>query len=125
MEEILNGIYMAVGAFLLCVALSLTFLNDRKINKTMDMQREIILDKSIICQEYSNEENKNVAYKELMTSLMNGIECPIRIDNVSLTPETFEPKTFDFSLIPQTEYKKTYYYTKDNKIELIQYEGVR
>lgn len=124
MEEVLKGIYMAVGTLLLCLALALVFHSDREINRVFDTQKEIILDKSVIYQEYQEEKDKNITYQELVASLLNRIEYPIKVNSVEITPETFEPETFNFALIPQTEYKKTYYYNANNEIKLIQYQSI-
>ncbi|MBS6559089.1 MAG: hypothetical protein KH355_02305 [Clostridiales bacterium] len=124
MEEVLKGIYIAVGTILLCIALSLVFKNNRELNQVLNTQNEIILDKSVIYQEYQEEKDKNITYQELVASLLNGIEYPVKVNGVEITPETFEPETFNFSLIPQTEYKKTYYYNANNEIKLIQYQSI-
>ncbi|HIS61650.1 MAG TPA: hypothetical protein IAC14_05280 [Candidatus Scybalomonas excrementigallinarum] len=124
MEEVLKGIYIAVGTILLCIALSLVFKDNRGLNQVLDTQKEIILDKSVIYQEYQEEKDKNVTYQELVAGLLNGIEYPVKVNGVEITPETFEPETFDFALIPQTEYKKTYYYNANNEIKLIQYQSI-
>ena len=124
MEEVLKGIYIAVGTILLCIALSLVFKNNRELSQVLDTQKEIILDKSIVYQEYQEEKDKNITYQELVASLLNGIEYPVKVNGLEITPGTFEPETFDFALIPQTEYKKTYYYNANNEIKLIQYQSI-
>lgn len=127
MEEVLKGIWIAVGTILLCLALSITFSGDRNLNRVVNQQKEKILDQPVVYEDYQEKNNKNnsdVSYEEIIASLLDGIEYPVKIEEISLDPENFEPETFDFSLISYSNYKRTYVYNKNNKIELIRYKKV-
>lgn len=132
MEVIIKGIYTGAMTVLLCIALTILFQNDREMNRMIDQQKNFILEQSVISQSRSkeNEVKKNridiITYCELIATLQNEITYQVKINELEIDP-SFDKYTFNFSLIPKTNYRKRYFYNDENysKIEKIEYTSIK
>ena len=126
MKQLSEFLYELIPMLLFCVAVTLLFIHFKSLSASYQCMNTLITGNEIL-YESSNSLNKqnlgndaNVSKKELLITLVSGLDYDIVLEGVCYEKDTFDYETFDFASLADS-FEKSYQYDKDGKIKAICY----
>lgn len=126
MENIVKSFYLVAGVFLVTIAISLLYYKTNLFEHFLKNQNKLFQEQVLYESTNDNDEKKDimiVSCEEVIASLLNELEYPIKVRNTIFSPDTVEKENINYAdiLIKKT-YKKTYDFDKNGRILQINYE---
>jgi hypothetical protein len=101
------------------MAVTLLFYSNRSLNKIIVITKNQIGTENIFYENqrlYDEIKESKTTYAEIITTLLGDLDYDILINNMTILKDNYNYKMFDFSIIPQGEYTKTYQYDSSGNI---------
>lgn len=124
MSKVNNIIYIAFSAFIFCIGAYLLLNNAAEYRKTLHILRENYKDQEILEQE-NRDTLDIISCGELMATLYNELDYNIKINDVLIERNSYDPEDIQNYEISSTNYKKTYTYNDNGEIILITYTEIK
>ncbi len=126
MQNVTKLMEIAFGVFLFCAAGTLFLMSYRELNfLVVSTKAEISRDDIFYENERSLDEIKKgkVTYAEMITTLLGDLDYDIQINNMTILKENYNYQEFDFSIVPQREYTKSYLFDSSGNIVKVIYKS--
>lgn len=123
-NSIVKSLEIVAGLVLLTNAISHAFKVTASLNNIVSEHKEMIFNKTdevVSLYDGNVSDNLIVPYNEIIGTLIRGIDCEIIIGNEHLYPATFEPLTYNYNMIENVNYRKSYGYGADGTIVCIHF----
>lgn len=127
MSEVLEFLKYGFAIFFFCVAVSILFSGNRNVNSFQETQKKNILvdNEDVLYQQAKEEiEDEVITRAEIVSILMSQPEYNMQIGDLTITKDTFEKETFDFSLIPEGRYSRTYQFNDAGNVQNVIYKEI-
>jgi len=101
------------------MAVTLFLFSNRSLDKIISTIRIQISTENIFYEKerpYDEIKEGKTTYEEIITTLLGDLDYDVLINNMTIFKENYNYKMFDFSVIPQGEYTKTYQYDSSGNI---------
>ncbi len=120
MLRVNNIIYIAFSAILFCIGVYFLLTNAAEYRNTLIVLRERYKEQELLEQE--NRDNLEIiAYGELIATLYNELDYNIRINDVFIERNSYDPEDIQKYEFVNSDYKKTYTYNDNGEILYITY----
>lgn len=123
MEHLWDYMHQITGIFIFCFGLSLLLYTNRQLNELIITTNQQVTNANTLYEQENNEMMGNVCtYNQLIAITLGTLDYDIRIENLYIEADYFNPLEFDYSQIPIKEYRKTYEYDDSGQISLVCYQ---
>lgn len=112
--------------FMFCAAITILLFFNRTMNNLIVSTKTQVSNQNILYEsERSYEEVKEskVSYAEVISLLLGNLEYDIQINDLTILKEGYNYQEFDFSLIPQAEFIKSYQCDSSGSIVKVLYKS--
>ncbi|MFU0827490.1 MAG: Competence protein ComGG [Lachnoclostridium sp.] len=109
-----------------CMAVAFLFYSDRTFSKIISSVKNDISKNHVLYENdrtYEEVQKKQTTYTELITSLLGDLDYDVQINDILIWKENYNYKTFDFSIIPESNYIKNYQYDSTGNIVKVIYKS--
>ncbi|MFT4145750.1 MAG: hypothetical protein QM644_14955 [Mobilitalea sp.] len=124
MSKVNHIIDIAFSAIIFCLGAYLLLNNAAEYQNTLVILRENYKDQEILEQE-NRESLDIVSYGELVATLYNELDYNIKINNVLIERNSYDPEDIQNYEISKSNYKKNYTYNDNGEILLITYAEIK
>ena len=110
MENIKELIEKVGAIFMFCIAGTLLLIQYREQSKLITIMRENVSNQAVLYEQPIDEiqNNNKVSYEEVIATLICDIDYDVQVNTIYLQKESFNPMEFDYSVIPNTDFTKSY-----------------
>jgi hypothetical protein len=109
MENVKELIEKVGAIFMFCIAGTLLLIQYKEQYKLITIIREGVSKQGVLYEQPIDEtKNDKVSYKEVIATLISDLDYDVQVNTIYLQKEYFNPMEFDFSVIANTDYTKTY-----------------
>ncbi|MDF2845408.1 MAG: hypothetical protein K0R00_3834 [Herbinix sp.] len=123
MFKVNNMIYLAFSAFIFCIGVYLLLNNAIEYRKTLTILRESYKEQEVLEQE--NRDNLDIiTYGELIATLYNELDYNIKINDIVIERNSYDPEELQNYEIVNANYKKSYMYNNNGEIIFITYTEI-
>lgn len=123
MFKVNNIIYLAFSAFIFCIGVYLLLSNAAEYRKTLTILRESYKEQEVLEQE--NRDNLDIiSYGELIATLYNELDYNIKINDIVIERNSYDPEDLQNYEIVNANYKKSYMYNDNGEIIFITYTEI-
>ncbi len=123
MFKVNNMIYLAFSAFIFCIGVYLLLNNAIEYRKTLTILRESYKEQEVLEQE--NRDNVDIiTYGELIATLYNELDYNIKINDIVIERNSYDPEDLQNNEIVNANYKKSYMYNNNGEIIFITYTEI-
>jgi len=101
------------------MTVTLLLYSNRSLDKIISTTRIQISEENIYYENerlYDEIKESKTTYAEIITTLLGDLDYDVQINNMTILKENYNYTMFDFSVIPQGEYTKTYQYDSSGNI---------
>lgn len=119
MQNISKLLELSASIFMFCMAVTIVLYSNRSLDKIISSTKVQISKENILyVNERTYDEVKEIksTYADLISVLLGDLDYDVVINNMTILKENYNYKMFDFSVIPQGEYTKTYEYDSSGNI---------
>lgn len=119
MQNIFKLLELSASILMFCMAVTLLFYSNRSLNKIIATTKNQIGTENIFYENqrlYDEIKESKTTYAEIITTLLGDLDYDVLINNITILKDNYNYKMFDFSVIPQGEYTKTYQYDSSGNI---------
>ena len=123
MFKVNNIIYLAFSAFIFCIGVYLLLSNAVEYRKTLTILRLSYKEQEVLEQE--NRDNLDIiSYGELIATLYNELDYNIKINDIVIERNSYDPEDLQNYEIVNANYKKSYMYNDNGEIIFITYTEI-
>lgn len=123
MLKVNNIIYLAFSAFIFCIGVYLLLSNAAEYRKTLTILRESYKEQEMLEQE--NRDNLDIiSYGELIATLYNELDYNMKINDIVIERNSYDPEDIQNYEIVNANYKKSYMYNDNGEIIFITYTEI-
>lgn len=109
MDNVKEFIEKAGAIFMFCIAGTLLLFQYKEQYRLISTMRENVRKQGVLYEQPINEiQNNKVSYEEVITTLICDLDYDVQVNTIYLQKESFNPMEFDFSVIPNTDFAKSY-----------------
>ena len=124
MENIKEFLVKVSGIFVFCIGASLLLTSYKALSKFITLAKNQINDQNVLFEQYITEiEEDHVTYAEIIATLSHELEYDIKIDQLIIKKVTHKAEDFDFSKIPNNDFKKSYTLDAHGNIIMVIYQS--
>lgn len=119
MQNISKLLELSASILMFCLAVTLLLYSNRSLDKIISSTRIQISSENIFYENerlYDEIKESKTTYAEIITTLLGDLDYDVQINSLTILKENYNYKMFDFSVIPQGEYTKTYQYDSSGNI---------
>ncbi|WP_313133384.1 hypothetical protein [Anaerocolumna sp.] len=125
MENVKELIEKVGAIFMFCIAGTLLLIQYKEQYKLITVIREGISKQGVLNEQPIDvTANNKVSHKEVIAALICDLEYDVEVNTIYLQKEYFNPMEFDFSVIANTDYRKTYEVDLSGNIVKIVYKSL-
>lgn len=109
------------------LAITLYFNNNARLESLLLNVKNNINDNQVVYEQYQDLEKLPepiTEYKELVSILMKDISINMEINGTELRADTYDYMEFDYSSIPNTNYRKSYKRDVSGNVVKVIYESI-
>ena len=113
MQNVTKLLEYSVSILMFCMAVTLFLYMDRSLDQIISSTKTQVSKENIFYENertYEEVKENKTTYADLITMLLGKLDYDVLINNTTILKENYNFKVFDFSVIPQVEYTKTYQY---------------
>lgn len=110
--------------FIFCIAGTLLLYSYKSLYALITTTKNKVNSQSVLYEQPLEKivESK-VTYKEIIATLLYELEYDIKINNFVIEKENYNSKDFDFSIIPNMDYGKSYVLGDSGEISMVIYQS--
>ncbi|MBU5331943.1 hypothetical protein KQI61_07005 [Anaerocolumna aminovalerica] len=125
MENIKELVEKSAAIFMFCIAGTLLLIQYKEQYKLISTIRVNLSNQGVLYEQpiYKIQDNK-VSYKEVIAALICDLEYDVQVNRIYLQKDSFNPMEFDFSVVPNTDYIKTYEVDSSGNITKVTYNSL-
>lgn len=125
MENIKELVEKSAAIFMFCIAGTLLLIQYKEQYKLISTIRVNLSKQGVLYEQpiYKIQDNK-VSYKEVIAALICDLEYDVQVNRICLQKDSFNPMEFDFSVVPNTDYIKTYEVDSSGNITKVTYNSL-
>ncbi|GAA4294880.1 hypothetical protein GCM10023142_32260 [Anaerocolumna aminovalerica] len=125
MENIKELVEKSAAIFMFCIAGTLLLIQYKEQYKLISTIRVNLSKQGVLYEQpiYKIQDNK-VSYKEVIAALICDLEYDVQVNRIYLQKDSFNPMEFDFSVVPNTDYIKTYEVDSSGNITKVTYNSL-
>ncbi|MDU6264537.1 MAG: hypothetical protein E6600_08510 [Anaerocolumna aminovalerica] len=125
MENIKELVEKSAAIFMFCIAGTLLLIQYKEQYKLISTIRVNLSKQGVLYEQpiYKIQDNK-VSYKEVVAALICDLEYDVQVNRIYLQKDSFNPMEFDFSVVPNTDYIKTYEVDSSGNITKVTYNSL-
>lgn len=125
MENIKEIVEKSAAIFMFCIAGTLLLIQYKEQYKLISTIRVNLSKQGVLYEQpiYKIQDNK-VSYKEVIAALICDLEYDVQVNRIYLQKDSFNPMEFDFSVVPNTDYIKTYEVDSSGNITKVTYNSL-
>lgn len=126
MQNISKLLELSASILMFCMAVTLLLYSNRSLDKIISSTRIQISSENIYYEDerlYDEIKESKTTYAEMITKLLGDLDYDVQINSLTILKENYNYKMFDFSVIPQGEYTKTYQYDSSGNIVRMIFKG--
>ena len=126
MQNISKLLELSASILMFCIAVTLLLYSNRSLDKIISSTRIQISSENIFYENerlYDEIKESKTTYAEIITTLLGDLDYDVQINSLTILKENYNYKMFDFSVIPQGEYTKTYQYDSSGNIVRMIFKG--
>nr|WP_308743354.1 hypothetical protein [uncultured Anaerocolumna sp.] len=125
MENIKELVEKSAAIFMFCIAGTLLLIQYKEQYKLISTIRVNLSKQGALYEQpiYKIQDNK-VSYKEVIAALICDLEYDVQVNRIYLQKDSFNPMEFDFSVVPNTDYIKTYEVDSSGNITKVTYNSL-
>ncbi|WP_281532399.1 hypothetical protein [Anaerocolumna aminovalerica] len=125
MENIKELVEKSAAIFMFCIAGTLLLIQYKEQYKLISTIRVNLSKQGVLYEQpiYKIQDNK-VSYKEVIAALICDLEYDVQVNRIYLQKDSFNPMEFDFSVVPNTDYLKTYEVDSSGNITKVTYNSL-
>lgn len=126
MQNISKLLELSASILMFCMAVTLLLYSNRSLDKIISSTRIQISSENIYYEDerlYDEIKESKTTYAEIITTLLGDLDYDVQINSLTIFKENYNYKMFDFSVIPQGEYTKTYQYDSSGNIVRMIFKG--
>ena len=123
MLKVNNIIYLAFSAFIFCIGVYLLLSNAAEYRKTLTILRESYKEQEMLEQE-NRDHLDIISYGELIATLYNELDYNIKINDIVIERNSYDPEDLQNYEIVNANYKKSYMYNDNGEIIFITYTEI-
>ena len=123
MLKVNNIIYLAFSAFIFCICVYLLLSNAAEYRKTLTILRESYKEQEMLEQE-NRDHLDIISYGELIATLYNELDYNIKINDIVIERNSYDPEELQNYEIVNANYKKSYMYNDNGEIIFITYTEI-
>ncbi len=119
MQNISKLLELSASILMFCMTVTLLLYSNRSLDKIISTTRIQISEENIYYENerlYDEIKESKTTYAEIITTLLGDLDYDVQINNMTILKENYNYMMFDFSVIPQGEYTKTYQYDSSGNI---------
>ena len=119
MQNLSKLLELSASILMFCMAVTLLFYSNRSLNKIIVTTKNQIGTENILYENqrlYDEIKESKTTYAEIITTLLGDLDYDVLINSMTILKDNYNYKMFDFSVIPQGEYTKTYQYDSSGNI---------
>ncbi len=125
MENVKELIEKVGAIFMFCIAGTLLLIQYKEQYKLITVIREGVSKQGVLYEQSIDVTvNNKVSHKEVIAALICDLEYDVEVNTIYLQKEYFNPMEFDFSVIANTDYRKTYEVDLSGNIVKIVYKSL-
>ena len=124
MLKVNNIIYLAFSAFIFCIGVYLLLSNAAEYRKTLTILRESYKEQEMLEQE-NRDHLDIISYGELIATLYNELDYNIKINDIVIERNSYDPEDLQNYEIVNANYKKSYMYNDNGEIIFITYTEIK
>jgi len=115
-----------VGAiFMFCIAGTLLLFQYRELSKLITTMRENVSNQVVLYEHPMDvTENNKVSYEEIIATLICDLDYDVQVNTIYLQKESFNSIEFEFSVIPNTDFTKSYEMDSSGNIVKVIYKSL-
>ncbi|WP_097015201.1 hypothetical protein [Anaerocolumna aminovalerica] len=125
MENIKELVEKSAAIFMFCIAGTLLLIQYKEQYKLISTIRVNLSKQGVLYEQpiYKIQDNKE-SYKEVIAALICDLEYDVQVNRIYLQKDSFNPMEFDFSVVPNTDYIKTYEVDSSGNITKVTYNSL-
>ncbi len=123
MLKVNNIIYLAFSAFIFCIGVYSLLSNAAEYRKTLTILRESYKEQEMLEQE-NRDHLDIISYGELIATLYNELDYNIKINDIVIERNSYDPEELQNYEIVNANYKKSYMYNDNGEIIFITYTEI-
>ena len=119
MQNISKLLELTAFILMFCMAVTLLLYSYRSLEKIISTARIQVSTENIFHEDerlYDEIKESKTTYAEIITTLLGDLDYDVLINNIMILKENYNYRMFDFSVIPQGDYTKTYQYDASGNI---------
>lgn len=110
--------------FIFCIAGTLLLYCYKNLYKLITITKNQVNSQSVLYEQPLEKIVEcKVTYEELIATLFCKLEYDVKINNIVIEKENYNSQTFDFSIIPNVDYGKSYVLDVSGEISMITYQS--
>lgn len=123
MENALKIFKNNAAVAIFCIALSVWIIVNNNLNKLLFTTKKAVIDNDILYQSEENHEENTISYAELISTIMNGLDYDIQVNDITISAKDFNYLQFNYNCIPNKRYKQQVVYSENGTIFRILYKS--
>ncbi len=112
--------------FMFCAAITILLFFNRGMNNLIVSTKTQVSNQNILYENersYEDIKESKVSYSEVISVLLGNLEYDIQINDMTILKESYNYQEFDFSIVSQAEYTKSYQYDSSGNIIKVVYKS--
>lgn len=110
--------------FIFCIAGTLLLYSYKSLYQFITTTKNQVNNQSVLYEQPLEKiDESKVTYAELIATLFNELEYDLKINSLVIEKENYNSQDFDFSIIPNTDYGKSYVLDVSGDISMVNYQS--
>lgn len=119
MQNVRKLLEISAYVVMFCTAVLLLLYSERALSRLIISTKDKISNNHILYEKYRTYEEINenkTTYAEIIAMLFGDLDYDVQINDLVISKSNYNYKSFDFSVIVQTDYIKSYQYDTSGDI---------
>ena len=110
--------------FLFCLAGNLLLYSYKSLYQFITTTKNQVNSQKVLYEQSLEKiDESKVTYAELIATLFNELEYDLKINNLVIEKENYNSQDFDFSIVPNGDYGKSYVLDENGDISMVYYQS--
>ena len=110
--------------FLFCLAGNLLLYSYKSLYQFITTTKNQVNSQKVLYEQPLEKiDESKVTYAELIATLFNELEYDLKINNLVIEKENYNSQDFDFSIVPNGDYGKSYVLDENGDISMVYYQS--
>ncbi len=110
--------------FIFCLAGNLLLYSYKSLYQFITTTKNQVNSQKVLYEQSLEKiDESKVTYAELIATLFNELEYDLKINNLVIEKENYNSQDFDFSIVPNGDYGKSYVLDENGDISMVYYQS--